>query len=339
MKVALDEGPGPPIKYPNAELGKLHQVVSMLVRCTNVTQRCQGSNERVAVLPNTFADPHFVAAPPTAAAAAAVAAAVAAIVDPSSAADHPFPATLLSKEATENLYVRNSYTKKLLEDVSAGDDGLRLLQFCCWENPTYSRSVLSELLWMCSLTGHHLQDMRHHTELLLHVLLIQDSWQNHRVHNALNGVLDERDGLFTVMDRMKKNYPRRAYQLVKLLVSLFKQCPLANSMLHKSADLAQKWTEAVEWLQESLDRQRSGGSYGGYNWPGGAGNYEGGNAGGSGGSVGTSSSTSAYMLERNPSTKNTLRMACELCPDEVSVESFISGAEASIIPYASYLTT
>lgn len=38
MRVALDEGPGPPIKYQYPELSKLHQVVSHLVRCTDVSE-------------------------------------------------------------------------------------------------------------------------------------------------------------------------------------------------------------------------------------------------------------------------------------------------------------
>ncbi len=43
MLVALDEGPGPPIKYQYAELGKLYAVVSQLVRCCDVSSRMQSS--------------------------------------------------------------------------------------------------------------------------------------------------------------------------------------------------------------------------------------------------------------------------------------------------------
>ena len=43
MTVALEEGPGPPIKYQYAELGKLYAVVSQLVRCCDVANRCQSS--------------------------------------------------------------------------------------------------------------------------------------------------------------------------------------------------------------------------------------------------------------------------------------------------------
>lgn len=56
MQVALDEGPGPPIKYQYPELSKLHQVVSHLVRCSDVSSRCQSSNANARPLPNIYKD-------------------------------------------------------------------------------------------------------------------------------------------------------------------------------------------------------------------------------------------------------------------------------------------
>lgn len=43
MLVALDEGPGPPIKYQYADLSKLYSVVSHLTRCCDVSAKCQSS--------------------------------------------------------------------------------------------------------------------------------------------------------------------------------------------------------------------------------------------------------------------------------------------------------
>lgn len=43
MLVALDEGPGPPIRYQYAELGKLYQVVSQLIRCCDTSSKMQSS--------------------------------------------------------------------------------------------------------------------------------------------------------------------------------------------------------------------------------------------------------------------------------------------------------
>lgn len=59
MLVALDEGPGPAIKYQYAELTKLHQVVSQLIRCCDVSQKTQSSQAQQGVrpLPNPYGDP------------------------------------------------------------------------------------------------------------------------------------------------------------------------------------------------------------------------------------------------------------------------------------------
>lgn len=78
-----------------------------------------------------------------------------------------------------------SYIKKLIEDTNVGEDGMKLLQYCSWENPQFSQSILTELLWHCGFAYWH--DMRYHTEILLQILLIEDSWQHHRIHNALIG--------------------------------------------------------------------------------------------------------------------------------------------------------
>ena len=43
MLVALDEGPGPAIKYQYAELGRLYQVVSQLIRSCDVSFKQQSS--------------------------------------------------------------------------------------------------------------------------------------------------------------------------------------------------------------------------------------------------------------------------------------------------------
>jgi ubiquitin carboxyl-terminal hydrolase 9/24 len=57
MKVALDEGPGPPIKYQYPELNKLHQCVSILVRASDISSRSQSSSVAIPVKPNIYVDP------------------------------------------------------------------------------------------------------------------------------------------------------------------------------------------------------------------------------------------------------------------------------------------
>lgn len=55
MQVALDEGPGPPIKHQYPELCKLHQVVSQLVRCSDISSEYSSPNDS-AILPNIYGD-------------------------------------------------------------------------------------------------------------------------------------------------------------------------------------------------------------------------------------------------------------------------------------------
>lgn len=284
MQVALDEGPGPPIKYQYPELSKLHQVVSHLVRCSDVSSRCQSSNANARPLPNIYKDSNV-----------------------------PYESLVpLSPEATEYLFGRTSYIKKLIEDTNVGEDALKLLQYCSWENPHFSRSVLTELLWQCGFAAYW-HDMRHHTELLLNILLMEDSWQNHRIHNALMGVAEEREGLLETIQRAKTHYQKRAYQIIKCLVQLFRRSQVALAMLNTNHHIARHWTLAVEWLQDELERQRGiANQYNFSSWS---------------PPAQSNDNTNGYMLERSQSAKNTLTLAYELCPEEEQEETNESDVE------------
>nr|NP_733455.1 fat facets, isoform C [Drosophila melanogaster]AAN14291.1 fat facets, isoform C [Drosophila melanogaster] len=274
IQVALDDGPGPAIKYQYPEFSKLHQVVSHLIRCSDVSEKCQSSNQNARPLSNPFKDPNVA---------------------------HE-ELTPLSTECMDLLFNRTGYIKKVIEDTNVGDEGLKLLQYCSWENPHFSRAVLTELLWQCGFAYCH--DMRHHTDLLLNILLIDDSWQHHRIHNALNGVAEEREGLLETIQRAKTHYQKRAYQIIKCLTQLFHKSPIALQMLHTNSNITRHWSIAVEWLQGELDRQRGiGCQYNSYSWS---------------PPAQSNDNTNGYMLERSQSAKNTWSMAFELCPDEVS---------------------
>ena len=43
MLVALEEGPGPPIKFQYADLSKLYQTVALLVRCCDISSKMTSS--------------------------------------------------------------------------------------------------------------------------------------------------------------------------------------------------------------------------------------------------------------------------------------------------------
>uniref|UniRef100_A0A8C5P965 ubiquitinyl hydrolase 1 n=1 Tax=Leptobrachium leishanense TaxID=445787 RepID=A0A8C5P965_9ANUR len=274
MLVAMDEGPGPPIKYQYAELGKLYTVVSQLIRCCDVSSRMQSSINGNPPLPNPYGDPNLSQ-----------------------------PIMPLQQNVADLLFVKTSYVKKIIEDCSNSEETIKLLRFCCWENPQFSSTVLSELLWQVAYS--YTYELRPYLDLLLQILLIEDSWQTHRIHNALKGIPDDRDGLFDTIQRSKNHYQKRAYQCIKCMVALFSNCSVAYQILQSNGDLKRKWTWAVEWLGDELERRPYTGNpqYTYNNWS---------------PPVQSNETSNGYFLERSHSARMTLAKACELCPEEVT---------------------
>jgi ubiquitin carboxyl-terminal hydrolase 9/24 len=79
-------------------------------------------------------------------------------------------------------------------------------------------------------------ELRPYLDLLLQILLIEDSWQTHRIHNVLKGIPDDRDGLFDTIQRSKNHYQKRAYQCIKCMVALFSNCTVAYQILQVNHD-------------------------------------------------------------------------------------------------------
>ncbi|XP_014240200.1 probable ubiquitin carboxyl-terminal hydrolase FAF-X [Cimex lectularius] len=269
MLVALDEGPGPAIRYQYPELTKLHCVVSQLIRCCDVTSKQKSCVQGEPPLPNPYGEEECLRD--------------------------------IQPQVEEILYGRTSYVKKIIEDCQATEEGAKMLQYCCWENAHFSRVVLSELLWQIAFAYCH--ELRHHIDLLLAVVKMEDSWQMHRLHNALNGIPDEREGLFDTIQRSKNHYQKRAYQCIKCLVTLFSECRPALNLLHSNSEMKQKWALAIEWLQDELERRPYGTNnpYSFNSWSPPAQSNE---------------SANGFYLERSNSARKTLSRACELCPDD-----------------------
>ncbi|XP_075395925.1 ubiquitin carboxyl-terminal hydrolase 9X-like isoform X2 [Tenrec ecaudatus] len=272
MLVSLDEGPGPPIKYQYAELSKLYSVVSLLVRCCSISSRMQSSVNGTPPLPNPFGDPNLSQ-----------------------------PIMPIQQNVVDILFVKTSYVKKIIEDCSNSEETIKLLHFCCWENPQFSSTVLSELLWQVAYS--YTYELRPYLDLLLQILLIEDSWQTYRIHNALKGIPEDRDGLFDTIQRSKNYYQKRAYQCIKCMVALFSSCPIAYQILQGNGDLKRKWTWAVEWLGDELERRPYTGNP----------QYTNNNRSPP---VQSNETSNGYFLEKSDSAMMTLAKACELCPEE-----------------------
>lgn len=48
-----------------------------------------------------------------------------------------------------------------------------------------SKTILGEVLWHIAFA--YCNELKHHIELLLALLRMEDSWQTHRIMNALKG--------------------------------------------------------------------------------------------------------------------------------------------------------
>ncbi|XP_072935903.1 probable ubiquitin carboxyl-terminal hydrolase FAF isoform X3 [Epargyreus clarus] len=280
LSVCMDDSSSSLGKYQYPESAKVHQVVCALVRCCDVSARCQsaGAAEGALPLPNPYADP-----PPAAH-----------LAHHAHHARPPLPAA-----AADILYNRTgTYIKKLTEECCGCEEGIRLLQFMCWEHAGWSRMALAELLWQMAYAYCH--ELRRHADALTALLLMEDSWQQHRIHNAIKGVSEERPGLLETALRARGHYQKRAYACVKLVVGVMSRAPAAVRCVHAQPDARRRWRQLLAWLQDELDRYGPGGygSYGTWSPP------------------GTSNETSSgYFLERSNSARKTLEKAYQLCPD------------------------
>ncbi|CAG9782928.1 unnamed protein product [Diatraea saccharalis] len=284
LSVCMDDSSSSLVKYQYPESAKIHQVVYVLVRCCDVSSRCQsaGAAEGVQPLPNPYADP-----------------------PPSSSSAPPLVRPPLSSTAADVLYTRTgTYMKKLTEECCGCEEGIRLVQFLCWEQAEWSRVALAELLWQMAYAYCH--ELRRHADALTALLLMEDSWHHHRIHNVIKGVSEERPGLLETAARARGHYQKRAYACVKLLVGVMCRAPAAVRAVHASSDARRRWRQLLAWLQDELDRKYGTGGYGSY---------------GTWSPPGTSNETSSgYFLERSNSARKTLEKAYQLCPEEEDEE-------------------
>lgn len=90
-------------------------------------------------------------------------------------------------------------------------------------------------------------------------------------------------------------------------------------MFQSNGDLKRKWTWAVEWLGDELERRPYTGNtqYTYNNWS---------------PPVQSNETSNGYFLERSHSARMTLAKACELCPEEVCVGSCHSSLSEKLVP-------
>lgn len=276
MFVALDETILQPLKNQYLEFGRLHQVVSILVRSCDISSRCKSCTDKV--LPNPYCYEgvnQYIA--------------------------------ILPADVADLLFNKQSYVKKVIDEACNLEETFHFLRYCCWENPKFSFLVLEELLWHISF--YYESELKPNLDLLLQILLIQDSWQKIRILNALNGIqTNVKDGILEIILRAKGNYQKRAYQCIKFLVSLFTYYKQSSVILQSYPDVREKYIQAVHWLNDELGCHTLNSNQFNYAWS------------------SNENNNNTYRLFRSNSARNILAKAIEMCPseekssDEMSVE-------------------
>ncbi|CAF1316830.1 unnamed protein product, partial [Didymodactylos carnosus] len=287
-------------RYP--ESTKLFVILSTLIRCFNITQYCKSRNSDSELLPNPF------------------------YTHNDGGLLHNMPQQLV-----EIVYKRDTLLKKIIEDSSSCEDSQKLLKFLLWENIDVTIIVLNEIIGL--LSTYYTFDLRAPLDVLLLVLMLEDSWQETRLLYTLKGipsinqliianniignelttntltsgntsssVCDQPQSLFEIFSKSKSSYQKRAYQCIKMLVVLFSSCPKALNLLKVDPDIKSRWTHAVQWLNDQLDRSCT--NVPGYPY------YP-----SQSGPAPSNDMSQGYFIERTQSARSLLDKALELCPD------------------------
>ncbi len=271
------------------DLAKLFSVVSTLLRCFDVSEHClshqtnQQANSSNSTLPNVYSYQYDLNQQQQ--------------QQQQSQKSLEHHSLKLPSKIEDFLYKRLNYVKKVLEDAPNTDETIKLMKFLCWENMNFSTLLLNELLWMAAY--HYSYELKPHLDMLYHILNITDTWQLKRIECALQGIPDERDGLFEIIAKSQNHYQKRAYQIIKMLVQLFTQSEMASSQINSDNELKAKWKSVCDWFYNEMEKCRL------YNMP----NYS------YYQSAQQSNETSqTYFLERTQSAQLTLEKAMRLCP-------------------------
>lgn len=208
----------------------------------------------------------------------------------------PLQSPKIPVKISDLILKRTNFVKKMLEEASGMEETVKLIKFLCWENINFSLDLINELLWMIAF--HCSYELKPHLEMLYHILCIADSWQTRRLISALNGIANEREGLFDVVSKSQNHFQKRAYQIIKMMVQLFTTSEFANDVLNSDDELKTKWKQARNWLHNEMERCRM------LNMP----NYS------FYQSPQSNETSQTYYLERTQSARMTLEKALKICP-------------------------
>lgn len=277
MAASLHEGPGPPIISQSLDLTKLFSFVAILLRCYDISH-LQESSSKEAPLENSFknGEPYCV-----------------------------IPENIQNKLFNKiPMTLHTSYVNKMLEECPSSEECISLLKFCCWENWEFSLLVISEIIF--ELSNSHNYELRQFMDLMLNILMLEDSWQRKRVLLTLKGITNDVDSLFDIIHNSRMHYQKRAYLALKLVLQIVQFCPFTKEFLMNDYTIKRRYMMAVDWLNDELSRRMMTSAYSNYNnaWS---------------HSTSNETSTNSMFLERTNSSQNLLANAkVYYVPDQVT---------------------
>ncbi|XP_071548346.1 ubiquitin carboxyl-terminal hydrolase 24-like isoform X1 [Panulirus ornatus] len=126
------------------------------------------------------------------------------------------------------------------------------LKLATTENSIFTSALLTAVLTEYGKPPSNM--LKNLSHLILELLMVDDSLQSNRTTAVLEGFSSSEGenvmGLLDMIGTSKDYDSRRAYQCIKLVVTLSARCSLARDHLTRTQT---RWQWAVEWLRERMD--------------------------------------------------------------------------------------
>lgn len=197
------------------DLSCLHSIVSLLLRSCDTSGLNNDAEQRM-VLPN-----------------------------PNQLQEEPFP---LPRDGEEAVFKHRLYTNILIETCPDQDEVITLLEFCSWQNQSFSLCLLQDIMELVQRAVNN--ELNNLLILLTRLLLLNDSLQMTRQEIALLGFENCPLGIMDLLVSRDQMSSYKRYTLLKFVVKLVARSPDTRLLL---LGKQVEWSIVVDWLQDQLD--------------------------------------------------------------------------------------
>lgn len=163
----------------------------------------------------------------------------------------PPPLFPIAREAVDAVFKQRVYSTVLIETCPENEEVVKLLEFCCWQNETFTMWVLQDVLEALHRAVN--SGVKPLLTLMFRILLLEDSLQRLRQEILLLGYENFLPGVMVfIVTKVMTNQKR--YSLLKFVVKLVSACPkIRVHLIGRRAD----WKRVVDWLQGELQSHGS----------------------------------------------------------------------------------